>query len=94
MLAEGYTDHAFCINVEEARSLGLLAKEVPEEALDLVWNVYRLHRKRRELERVLREDLVMKRISELPPDLLDKLLPSLKETPVEHGDLGSVEVGG
>lgn len=78
-LTSGYANHGFCINIEEARSIGLKVDELVGEELDIVWEVHRLNNKKRQLQRKARSEEVMEMIKDLPPDLLDKLPASLQE---------------
>jgi hypothetical protein len=78
-LTRGYANHGFCINIEEARSIGLKADELVGEELDIVWEVHRLNNKKRQLQRKARSGEVMEMIKDLPPDLLDKLPASVQE---------------
>ena len=35
-LTRGYAHHGFCINIEEARELGLVVEEIPDDQIDLI----------------------------------------------------------
>jgi len=72
-LTEGYADHTFCIDVQEAQRIGLKAEELGGKELDIIWDVHRLVRKKRELEQAQKKRELRKRIKELPPELLEKL---------------------
>jgi len=87
-LTEGYADHGYCIDVEEARAIGLRAEELPAEQLDVVWKIHRLARQKRELERARKDKELRKRIKEIPPELLDRLPPELLGYP-EQGTAGT-----
>jgi len=78
-LTSGYANHGFCINIDEARSIGLKANELAEEQLGIVWDIHRKNTKKRQLQIKARSDEVMEMIKDLPPDLLDKLPASLQE---------------
>lgn len=41
-LVEGYADHGYCIDVDEARRLGLKASLLADSDFDLVWRIHRL----------------------------------------------------
>src|SRR5207249_3692850 len=75
-LTESYVTHGFCINIEEARSLGLTVEELEGDLLDAVWHIHLLDRKRQELLIKKKQKEMEKKISELPPELLEGL-PSL-----------------
>lgn len=72
-LTKGYASHGYCINFDEAREIGLVVDELDGYEMDLVWEVYKLHNKKREIEKKVREGEVMKKIKELPPELLETL---------------------
>lgn len=79
-LTEGYADHGFCINIEEARSIGLVVNGVPVEYLPLVWKIRKLLVERRKLEAARQEEEILERIKDLPPNILEQLPPALKES--------------
>jgi len=76
-LARGYASHGFCINIDEAESIGLNAIELDGHELDYVWSVHRLSQKKRELEKQMRTQKIMDKIKELPSELLEGLPPDL-----------------
>ena len=78
-LASGYANHGFCINIDEAKSLGLKVCELGDDELNIVWGLHRLNRKKGKIEDEIRKDDVMDKIKSLPPGLLDKLPPVLRE---------------
>lgn len=78
-LTKQYADHGFCINITEARKIGLNVQEIEEDLLDLVWNIYELIRQKKELERKKREENIMKEIEKLPPEILEKIKPTNKK---------------
>ncbi len=48
-LVEGYADHGFCINIDEARKLGLAVDEPSPDQLRIIWRLHKLARYRSEL---------------------------------------------
>lgn len=78
-LTKGYADHGFCINIDEAKSLGLEVFDLSERELNLVWELHRLNDKKRKIQEKIHSDKVMNMIKELPPEILDKLPKPLKE---------------
>jgi hypothetical protein len=78
-LTEGYPDHGYCINVEEARTVGLEADPLHGEELEVVWEIHRLTQKRREIEQDRKKKELTERIKELPPELIQKLPPLLTQ---------------
>ena len=78
-LTSGYVDHGFCINIDEAKSIGLNVGELEGEELDIVWGIHRLNKERQKLQEEIRSREVMEKIKGLPPGLLDKLPKPLQE---------------
>ncbi len=78
-LTEGYADHGFCINIEEAHSIGLVVNEVPGEYLPEVWKIHKLLVEKGKLEDARLQKEMMERLKGLPPDLLERLPPELTE---------------
>ena len=78
-LTRGYADHAYCISCDEARDIGLKVNELKGSELDLVWEIYKLYDKKRELEKEIREKEVVAMIKELPPEIIENLPEELKE---------------
>jgi hypothetical protein len=78
-LDTGYANHGFCINIDEAKSLGLKVCELGDDELNIVWELHRLNSKKGKIEDEIREDDIMDKIKSLPPGLLDKLPPVLRE---------------
>ncbi len=86
-LTEGYPDHSYCINMEEAQAIGLEAKPLEGDQLEVVWKIHRLTLKKRELEQAKKKKEISKRIKELPPELLQKLPPLLRQ-PEQTSQIG------
>lgn len=80
-LTRGYADHGYCIDVKEAQAIGLVAEELPEDQLDIVWTIHRLNAERRRLQRQEKRKEIEKRIKELPPELIEKLPVDLLSAP-------------
>lgn len=72
-LVEDYADHGFCINIDEATSLGLIVEELIEERLQLVWEIHKLARRKAVLQSEQRRKEMEERLKELPPGLLEEL---------------------
>jgi len=72
-LTSGYVDHGFCIDINEARSLGLIAEELSGEELDVAWSIFRLHEKLQDIEREKQRKRIKDQLKNLPPEILDKL---------------------
>ena len=88
-LTEGYADHGFCINLQEAQAIGLEAQELSTEELDIVWEIHRLTRQKSEVERERRRREIEKRIKEIPPELIEKLPSDLFRRPEKQDTASS-----
>jgi ClpP class serine protease len=75
-LARDYSDHSFVINLQEAQQLGLVAEELSDDELDVVWRIHLLDKHRRELAQRQKEKENEERLKRLPPELLDQLRTS------------------
>lgn len=78
-LTRGYADHGFCINVTEAKKIGLNAREIQEDILSAVWDLYGLVRQEEAIRRNQRGEEIMKAIEKLPPGILEKIKSKVKE---------------
>jgi len=92
-LVEGYSDHGFCIDVNEAREIGLIVEELQGEELTLVWDIYKLGKKKENLERAEKEKQMREILKRLPPDLLKSAPKSApqedgRQNVCSHGPLG------
>jgi hypothetical protein len=72
-LSREYADHGFCINLVEAKSIGLNATELQEDLLDLAWDLHTTHRRREELKLKKHKETSAKLINSLPPEIRDKI---------------------
>lgn len=82
-LTRQYADHGFCINLTEAKKIGLNVQEINEKQLNLFWDLYESMKQRDELNRKKREEDVMRMIEKLPPDILDKVKSDINETQIK-----------
>uniref|UniRef100_A0A7C3YZ65 Uncharacterized protein n=1 Tax=candidate division WOR-3 bacterium TaxID=2052148 RepID=A0A7C3YZ65_UNCW3 len=78
-LTKEYADHGFCINITEAKKIGLNVQEIEGELLNLVCDLHELLKQKDELYRKKHEADVMKIVEKLPPDILDKIKSKIKE---------------
>ena len=76
-LVENYADHGFCINVDEARMLGLIIEEPSEAQLEIVWTIHKLAREKAALADAQRRKETAERLKELPAGILDALPPGI-----------------
>lgn len=75
LLTEGYSDHGYCINLEECQDIGLEAVEIEEPQLGIIWEIHKLSTRRLELKHEMR---IRDELGKLPPSLLDVLAPELR----------------
>ena len=78
-LTKEYADHGFCINITEAKKIGLNVQELEGELLNLVCDLHELLKHKEGLHRKKREADVMEIIEKLPPDILDKIKSKIEE---------------
>ncbi len=69
-LGKGFTDHGYCLKVEEAGRLGRLVKELEGDELRLVWSLYKLYKQKLDLKKQVRASDV---IDDLPDDIRETL---------------------
>lgn len=72
-MTTGFADHGYCINVDEAQALGLIAEEQTEEQIDITWELFKALD---EKERIIRQEKAKEmeeRLKELPKEILDSL---------------------
>jgi hypothetical protein len=72
-LVEDYADHGFCINIDEAKSLGLVIDQLSDEQLQIIWLIHKLARRKSELQIAERRKEIAEQLKGLPPGLLDSL---------------------
>ena len=65
-LAKEYSDHGFCINIDEAQTIGLNVNPLEGKELDIVWQIYKLNEEKRELQRQIKEAEIRQSIEDLP----------------------------
>ena len=86
-LTEDYADHGFCIDLAEAKAIGLNVQDIPEAQVRTAWKLHELAKHRQRLLVEQRRKETAKKLKDLPQELLDKLPPSLKddlESPHRH----------
>ena len=72
-LTTGYADHSWCITIEEAEKIGLLAKEIVGKDLDVIWEIHKLNTKREKLKRDKKREELIAELKELPSNLIGEL---------------------
>lgn len=74
-LVEGYSDHGFCIDIHELKSIGFVAEELAGDDLCSVWKVYKLGRQRNKLQEEARKKEAANMLKSIPPSLLNDVDP-------------------
>jgi len=72
-LVRKYPDHGFCIEIDEAKTLGLAAELLPSKQLELVWDIHKLNQEKIRIERKERQEKMAEMIKNLPPEILESL---------------------
>jgi hypothetical protein len=84
-LTESYSDHGFCIDMEEAASIGLRVKELEPDEFDLVWDLYELNKQKEEVERQAKKDQMEELLKNFPE--MRKAFPkSKKRSSLQNGN--------
>ena len=76
-LTTGYADHSWSITINEAQELGLVAHNIDEELLDIVWKIHKLNREKREKEKQENSKKIRQELKKIPPELLKNLPPDI-----------------
>ncbi len=78
-LTKEFANHGFCINIIEAKKIGLNVQELEGKLLNFVCDLHELIKQKGELYRKKNEAYVMKTIEKLPTEILDKKKSKIKE---------------
>jgi len=78
-LTKGYASHEFCVNIDEAKAMGLKVKEIQNDYLDIIWEIHNLSREKKDLLDKKEEEKIKKIIKKLPPELTKKMPNILKK---------------
>ena len=65
-LSKEYADHGFCINIDEAQSIGLKVAQLDGGELDHVWQIYKLNKEKQELQERIKQVEIDKLMKDLP----------------------------
>lgn len=85
-LTTGYADHSWCITIGEAQELGLQAREIEGEVLDIVWQIHGLNREKDDLIRKQEQAKMREQLKGLPPELLKTMPPGVVGNDPENRD--------
>jgi hypothetical protein len=75
-LVHRYSNHGFCIEVDEACAIGLKAEMLPDDQVDAIWKFRKLLKEKARIEKLRKRKEIQEMLKSLPPDLL-KELPEL-----------------
>ena len=81
-LTREYADHGFCINLDEAKKIGLNVQPIDDEMLELIWGLFKLFKKKERIIREMKKKEMEQILKEIPPDILKRLIQEkTKENP-------------
>lgn len=72
-LVHDYSNHGFCIEVDEACKLGLKAELLPDSQIEILWELRKLLQERTRIEQQKKRKEVEKMLENLPPEILKQL---------------------
>jgi hypothetical protein len=73
-LVNDYSTHGFCIEIDEAKRLGLTADLLEDQDNDIVWELTSILKKKDDITSKKKKEEIIEQIKELPPDVLQKLI--------------------
>lgn len=80
-LTQGYPDHSYCIDANEARAIGLIVDDLEGRLLDICWDIHKLGREKDNIKKTQKRQQMEELLKELPPELRDMLPDFLKPSP-------------
>lgn len=84
-LTREYADHGFCINLDEAKKIGLNVQPIEDEMLDLIWQLFKLFKKKEKIIRKMKEKEIKQILKEIPSDILKRRIQEkIKESSEEE----------
>ncbi len=72
-LVHNYSTHAFCIEVDEACSIGLKAEMLPDDQINSAWKLRKLLQEKDQIEKQKKRKEISELLKDLPPELLKEL---------------------
>jgi len=84
-LTEGYADHGFCIDLEEAKSIGLIVEEIEGEELEIIWQIHNLNKEKQTLIEDLEKEKMEDFLKKLPPEMFDKTKQKIQNNEENKG---------
>lgn len=65
-LSTGYASHGFCINIDEAKELGLVVKNMNGKSLDICWDIFKLITEKKNIETDMKRKEMQDMVKNLP----------------------------
>jgi hypothetical protein len=78
-LVQNYSTHAFCIDCDEAKTIGLKVMMLPDDQINCVWEIRKLILQRDFIDRKREEEIIGESLKGLPPELLRQLRDSERQ---------------
>ena len=72
-LTKKYPSHGYCLKIKQLKDLGLKVDELGNDTLSCAWNIHCITKKRRKLDKEIKEEETMEKLKLIPPELLKKL---------------------
>jgi len=79
-LVESYSDHGFCIDIEEAKEMGLKVEELSEDEWSIVWCIYKLYEEKEKIRIEKKRKEINKILKGIPEDIRKKLMEQIPQT--------------
>lgn len=78
-LVHDYSNHGFCIEVDEASQIGLNAEMLPDDQVEALWKFRKLVKEKGRIEKEKKMKEVRELLKQIPPELLKQLPELLKQ---------------
>lgn len=78
-MAKGYPDHSFCVDIEEAKAIGLEVEELKDDELNIVWKIHKFIREKEKIRAEQHRKKMEELIKNLPPELKDASMKGIKK---------------
>ena len=89
-LTREYADHGFCINIDEAKKIGLNVQEMDEKLLNLIWQLFNLFKEKENVMREIERKKIDEMIENLPPEIR-KLIQEKEQEKIKQKEVKSHE---
>jgi len=82
-LMHDYANDGGCIEIDEARQIGLVAEMLPDDQVDALWKLRKLIKEKAKIEKQQKSKEMQELLKSLPPELLQQI-PDL----MKHNGMG------